>query len=108
MEEHQRDAHERTRLREELFKRQSERVQRRAALNATSTDTQGLTQTLPIGIGRSLEGDDALDLRAFLQYFQKHYPSLRLTEGDLLINNLSEAPSDRVGGGSRTDRCIGR
>ncbi|TKA49866.1 hypothetical protein B0A49_13976, partial [Cryomyces minteri] len=90
VEELQRESQEHTRLREELFKRQSERVQRRATLKATSIDTQGLTQTQSIGIGRSLEDDDVLDLRALLQYFQNHYPSLRLTGGDLLINNFSE------------------
>ncbi|TKA36823.1 hypothetical protein B0A49_13611 [Cryomyces minteri] len=90
MKELQRESQEHTRLREELFKRQIERVQRRATLKATSIDTQGLTQTQSIGIGRSLEDDDVLDLRALLQYFQNHYPSLRLTEGDLLINNFSE------------------
>ncbi|KAK5201472.1 hypothetical protein LTR16_002529 [Cryomyces antarcticus] len=89
VEELQRESQEHTRLREELFKRQSERVQRRATLNATSIDTPGLTQTQSIGIGRSLGDDDVLDLRALLQYFQNHYPSLRLTEGDL--TNCDEA-----------------
>ncbi|KAL2351876.1 hypothetical protein BJ546DRAFT_1080749 [Cryomyces antarcticus] len=40
-------------------------------------------------LSRSLGDDDVLDLRALLQYFQNHYPSLRLTERDL--TNCDEA-----------------